>query len=850
MRKFVTGHLWLWPCIILLLCFAALALGQTRSGRSPGTFTATGGDATTLNGLTSSQFLRSDQQDESSAGIYVKYPYFDVKHSDFGAVGDGIADDQPAVVLAHIAATVSGGKIFFPQGTYKIGDDLTINSDVILDFSLGAKLSIDNTKIVTINGHIVDTMYQIFSGAGSVAGAPKNDFVRPEWWGAVSDGATDCQAAFELAINFAYNNGVGQVKLSAGIYYINSTTTFTNVREVTIVGTTTKPQYTSSRVSGSAIVFNGIATDTPGWKFVTCRGLSFENFWMYTVGTKAHSGIYLDRTATSVFKGIDVQRFTTSSVYIDDSFSLTFKDCTFAQSDAGIRSEGNCQNITFLGCWLTANTTCGAWVYGQNYTFIGNDFEGQPRGIDQESGVGRVNSRGWLIEGNYFEGMSDDEVIYLVFNDYSQLGTAFLSSLAYRIVLITSDHNVVVNWPGDIYLSIGSTDNTIVHAAGTVTDAGTDTIEVADIATLFADIVTLNNIILRKDGSVALTDNWSAGNYLLTVGDIGVTKTIASYGPELVTNGTFDVNTDGWTAVVATLSSEAGGESNNCLKNLSIGGGGAWLSQARQEVTVTPFIKHKLSFYFKKGDSTNGKLYIDDTAFSRDPTSGDLYYSYNMTDVAWTEYTAEFVPTTSTIYLMLENNDTGAHSLFDEVSIKAFKGGNLSVGNDLYVVNDVSIGEVLSVGGVDFPLDDFIYVSDIIPAKDGTNNDIVPSRQVDGTANRAFNRSTSNVATQDINWQAEFVLSELASGIATLKIFIRTSDKDNCVIAMTLEDQAGNADATGSVTFTPAANDIWEQFTYTVTGTYTSLEHIFPDIRIESLNKDETVDVALFHIEY
>ncbi len=614
----------------------------------------------------------------------------------YGVTGDGVTDDRATLATADTAANSAGVSLVLPNGDYKISSDITLVSNLV--FHPGAILTPDTGDTVTINGIIDAGQYQIFAGDGTIAGSPKNDFVRPEWWGAVSDGATDCQAAFELAINFAYANGVGQVKLSSGIYYINSTTTFTSIREVTIVGTTTKPQYTSSRVAGSAIVFNGIATGTPGWRFDSCSGLSFENFWMYTVGTKAHSGIYFYQTRTSVFKGINVQRFTTASVYFDDSFSLTFKDCTFSASAAGVRSFGNTQNITFLGCSLIQNTSCGAQVYGQNYTFIGCDFEGQPRGIDQNPGTGRVNSRGWLVEGNYFESMGLDNVLFLVFNDYGQFGTAYLSDLDYFIYLNSSDHNVVVNWAGDVKIQAASTNNTIVHIGGTVTDDGTDTIILDDMN---ATVIDIDGNHLRKDGTVALTTDWPTGEYLITTGDMGVTKTAANYGDELVTNGAFDSDAVGWAVAVSVLTSEASGQSGNCLKVLSTGGGGGWQAQARQEVTVIPFVKHKLTYYYKQGDSTKGRVYIDDSAFYRgNPGVGDLYYSGNLTDVAWAEHTAEFTPTTSPVYLMLENFDTGAYSFFDEVSITIILAGDLSVGNDINAGGDITAGGVVTAGDI------------------------------------------------------------------------------------------------------------------------------------------------------
>lgn len=46
---------------------------------------------------------------------------------DFGAVGDGSTDDTTAIAAAITAASVAGGYVYFPSGTYKISSTLTIN---------------------------------------------------------------------------------------------------------------------------------------------------------------------------------------------------------------------------------------------------------------------------------------------------------------------------------------------------------------------------------------------------------------------------------------------------------------------------------------------------------------------------------------------------------------------------------------------------------------------------------------------------------------------------------------------------------------------------------------------------
>jgi hypothetical protein len=58
-------------------------------------------------------------------------PWFDVTHPDFGAVGDGVADDTAAIQEAIDAAEVAGGGVFLPIGAYKTTSPLTMIGNAI-----------------------------------------------------------------------------------------------------------------------------------------------------------------------------------------------------------------------------------------------------------------------------------------------------------------------------------------------------------------------------------------------------------------------------------------------------------------------------------------------------------------------------------------------------------------------------------------------------------------------------------------------------------------------------------------------------------------------------------------------
>jgi hypothetical protein len=77
--------------------------------------------------------------DASDADGITGLPYYDVRH--YGAVGDGVTDDQAAITAAMTAAAVPGGAVVFPGGkAWAIASTLTLKSSVHLVFAGGAYL--------------------------------------------------------------------------------------------------------------------------------------------------------------------------------------------------------------------------------------------------------------------------------------------------------------------------------------------------------------------------------------------------------------------------------------------------------------------------------------------------------------------------------------------------------------------------------------------------------------------------------------------------------------------------------------------------------------------------------------
>lgn len=114
-----------------------------------------------------------------------------VSVKDFGAVGDGVADDSTAIINAFAAVN----EVLFPEGTYRISADVTIPVTKVVSMAGGASFTVDSGKTLKIYGQFNAPIGQyLFKGAGTTQGIRQ---VFPEWFGAVGDGTTDDQPALQ-----------------------------------------------------------------------------------------------------------------------------------------------------------------------------------------------------------------------------------------------------------------------------------------------------------------------------------------------------------------------------------------------------------------------------------------------------------------------------------------------------------------------------------------------------------------------------------------------------------------------------------------------------------------------------
>jgi len=173
-----------------------------------------------------------------------------------------IADHADANVEGSLAWAVgqladAAGTVELPGSmTYAIGGDLTVPSNVCLRFGCGAVLAVAEGKTLTIDGCVEAGLWTIFAGKGKIAGEPKVEAIRPQWFGAKGDGQADDIEPLQKAVDYACTSRVLAVDLGRGRYRITRTLNGTNTREA---GTIHRD---GLRIFGASLIGTQIIGDT------------------------------------------------------------------------------------------------------------------------------------------------------------------------------------------------------------------------------------------------------------------------------------------------------------------------------------------------------------------------------------------------------------------------------------------------------------------------------------------------------------------------------------------------------------------------------------------------------------
>ena len=266
-----------------------------------------------------------------------------VSVKDFGAVGDGVADDTAAIQAAIDAYR---GKILLPKGTYKISSTITLNSETIL---------------------VGDGAGAYFQGGGydritvlkPVAGFTGTDVIRAD----PADTGPLVSYCYGVAIRDLLIDCINIKNDSRNILHLLSLSNSETFDSLRIINNNTN---VSIRI--------GISANAPAFE---SDGLSFNNIYCLQAdsGGTATSPVLLITSANEVSfrdskfqRGTDPLTATSKAVHINASAgravnAVTFDSCSFTGAEAGILVQG--KNTDGQG---------PRWIRVQNCTFEGPKF--------------------------------------------------------------------------------------------------------------------------------------------------------------------------------------------------------------------------------------------------------------------------------------------------------------------------------------------------------------------------------------------------------------------------------------------------------------------------------------------
>lgn len=100
------------------------------------------------------------------------------------------------------AVTAAAGETLVVNTSVSVPASMTVPATVGLCVEYGGLLTVASGQTLTINSSLIAGRYQIFTGSGTVAGAPQIDFSCPEWFGAAGVSATTDTLACHKALAF------------------------------------------------------------------------------------------------------------------------------------------------------------------------------------------------------------------------------------------------------------------------------------------------------------------------------------------------------------------------------------------------------------------------------------------------------------------------------------------------------------------------------------------------------------------------------------------------------------------------------------------------------------------------
>ncbi|MGT3204668.1 glycosyl hydrolase family 28-related protein [Yersinia enterocolitica] len=300
-----------------------------------------------------------------------------VSVKDFGAVGDGVAIDTVAFVLA----CTSGRTVLIPPGTYLIAPGVTLSGHMLIDGNIvinstcaiasdvtlrSGSITVNTGFTATFSGTFKAPVHRIFYGAGIVLGIKE---VYPEWWGASSTvGSSDAlMNAYKCAtstITPAIVNFGNLYKIEKTVQFILSTYTPVTFNHGGCNVTGSRFKCDDTFVGAVAVNFGCDATNNILSFAIKGAGLTIENntsssvAYAYQFGT---SNVNMSGLVKSRVENIMSGGFGSGGIYLVNARLISFVGCStwkggittangLIAKTVGAASGLFCGDIDFTSC--------------------------------------------------------------------------------------------------------------------------------------------------------------------------------------------------------------------------------------------------------------------------------------------------------------------------------------------------------------------------------------------------------------------------------------------------------------------------------------------------------------------
>lgn len=409
---------------------------------------------------------------ELGANFSGRYPHvLNVKGKPYNATGNGSTDDTTAIQAAFTAAAAANGEVFFPPGTYKVTNHLSVANGVRRIRGVGAIISVNTAMgggirrgpfdVVGVGDLVIDSMaFNVASPSNNscicISGSSDVTVRGCSFTGTSTGQAGVCVTTSESVANIANISVTGCLFRDMGGTQVAGVEIHTNSSR-TVTGVTVGPDNRFERIDRYGVKFTATAGAVRGTKVM-------HNEFVDMIGPATSGGGGIGSYATGIAGGADTA-YEVQGVLVQGNDWLSSRNNETAifchvQASKDLRvignsavHTGNSDDSTFIAPGRTTIPQLGMQII-DNYVDGWGSF--------------------WDPDSMYYVNVADNVVINCNPNGglHTPYGQAKYVDIHDNFFLnsyesVTADAAISTGIPTSPYLKIKVHDNTIVDDAGT-----------------------------------------------------------------------------------------------------------------------------------------------------------------------------------------------------------------------------------------------------------------------------------------------------------------------------------------------------------------------------------------------